>query len=60
MINNKKNNNNNSHELYYVGKNKNLTNLKNKCINCFNSTSYFDNLKRKKIKNADSNKFIHF
>ena len=54
MINNKRNNN--IKELYYMNKNKNLSNLKNRYVNCFNSTSYIDNVKYKKNKNADSNK----
>jgi len=54
MIHNKRNNN--IKELYYMNKNKNLSNLKNRYVNCFNSTSYIDNVKHKKNKNADSNK----
>ena len=60
MVNNKKKNKNISHEFYYTGNNNNCTNLKNKCINCFNWTSYIDNFKRKKVKIADSNKSINF
>ena len=51
LINNKKNSNN-SHELYYLNKNNNISNFKNKFINCFNSTSYIErgkSTKRKKI-----------
>ena len=58
MINNKRNNN--IKELYYINKNKNLSNLKNRYVHCFNSTSYIDNLKYKKNKNADSNKSFNF
>ena len=49
--------NNNSHEFYYLNKNNNISNFKNKSINCFNSTSFLEmNNKSKKEKNISTNK----
>ena len=47
--------NNNSHDLYLLNNN-NVSNFKNKSINCFNFTSYLDKHKYKKAKILCSNK----
>ena len=54
LINNK--GNNEAHHMFYLDKNKIISNFKNKSIYCFKSTSYLDKFKSKRQKNIFTNK----